>query len=247
MFMTLRSLSLALFLPGVLAACTSLTERRSATVRFKVEVTLRQNGLQKTGKAVWSYTLRRPAIQLVSSYDVDLYAEAIPIPLQNGLVAFVLPIGRVYSAPPNQWLEDAFLPLEERQDAIRIASLHNLSLRVGERKTIACFNNPQDSDRIRSKRFIFYCPQILTTKDLNNPRTLQIADFEQESGGGAGISVTKLKITITDEPPTNVLERWLPWLKSAQNRPLARDAQNNINWKLDSAIHHLRFPFERDS
>lgn len=211
----LRSLWIAFYMtaPGLAAACSSaLGPPNRGEVRFRVDVTLREQGIQKQGSAVWSFSLEKPTVALVRPYSSHFEAEAIPIKLGSGEWAFVLPSNVRVNDSAAKWPELAFGFSQEVRNGGGPDALGRLGAMYGRSAHIECVDSTELG---RIKPSSVACPTVLVSNQIAEPRSFRLVDHAAGSTPRSGLQVEKVTITITDRPVTRRLERVLPWLGEA--------------------------------
>ncbi len=183
--------------------------RGDAEVRYRVAVLVDDNGITRSGSSVWSRTLKKPTVALVSAYDGEFRGEAVAVDLPGGRTLFailrgadaesgmaeLLPerlfgdTGRVARGEPRKFVPD------------RVADLRDIASRVGETATLDCTEHPD------------WCPMLVTFADESNPASVKrVEPSNLAAQFGPGTRLWGITVEITDDPVTSGIEERLGWL-----------------------------------
>lgn len=200
---------------------------RAAEVRFKVDVTIDDNGQERRQSAVWSTTISRPLIQLTDSYVRRWDIESIPIHLSDGSWLFFLPAGRS-TFWPEYYYEKYILRWRGVSDRIEIT--RRAARKVGWRFRINCSYHPENFPRWPSKE---RCPPTMIANNLADPESFKEFDLAQfPQADGHRVRLKSIVVTVTNAPATQRLYAMMPWLRELQR-------SKSINEKLRSSQQDL--------
>lgn len=200
---------------GVIITATSLVVACSLApgyqtrgeVRFRVDVVLRDDGVDRAGSGVWSFSLYKPVIALAQRYSSDFDAEAIPIRLSGDRWAFVLPSTAGLSGSAARWPELAFdFSQEVRGSGDGPSALARLGAMYGRTATIQCVSG----DNLAPSEIV--CPSILLTDNPQDLRSFVLSRHSTDRKTLNQLYIKRLSITITDQPTTKRLEAMLKCL-----------------------------------
>lgn len=214
----LTALAFAFFLP----AC-SPTE---AEVRFKVEMTISDNGQIKRESAVWSKTSFYPVLS-TASHGTYADVEAIPFRLRDGNWLFLVP-----SESEVIWPELYYRRAFNVQEEDRVKLVHEVGQKTGWRFSVKC---SYDDDVIVSSGLRNRCPQAVITPNLKDWRAFRNIDLSvYPQDDGRRLKIESIVITITDEKPTDRLGSMIPWLAALHRGEIVQSVERPGTGGLDA-------------
>jgi hypothetical protein len=191
---SLRRAMIGVALMGAAAGCSLLQgTTRHGEVRFRVDVMIKDDQVRRKGSGVWSFSLSKPRLALVSAYSSKFEAEAIPIELGGGAWAFVLPRYAEVSASASKWPELAFDASDDVRNGNGPSEIAKLGRMHGRVATIRCV---YASEEARAADIL--CPSILLSSDISNPHSFKIAGKPTPDHSKEQLSIEALVITITN-------------------------------------------------
>ena len=201
-------------------ACT----QEPAEVRFRVVITVDDNGTTRSGSAVWAQRFHR-ALPAEAAHSFQ--ADAIPIELPGRATLFAMPIGRDEDGSAAGTLEWLALQLFSREPGLPGRDFaRDLAKNVGASRTADCRAFPMYGPR---------CPYLVVFGDRSDPTTMRAVDLLGLSDTFEGVTLREVRVEITDEPLTRNLHQWLPWVD--QPEPNCRGDQDCL-LRRDFRIRH---------
>lgn len=217
-------LALALLAGLFLAGCD-----RSAEVRYRVTVEVNDGGTIRSGSSVWSFTLTKAIVPLVSPYNSHFEGEAVTVQLPGRGTLFAL-VKNVEMYPENLFGDLRRPRPGPPRFSDRVEDLRHIKKMVGASATLDCMNPPWIGVR---------CPTLVRFRDSNDPKTIEIVDPTNLAASfGTGVSVKSVTVQITNDPVTTGIDKALPWLNNLSR--YRQDPDNPFTSTLSSEISHIR-------
>lgn len=181
-----------------LSACNS-----SAEVRYRVTVEVDDRGTPVSASSVWKFVLTKG---IRGTFEGNLHGEAVALPLAGRGTLYALLTGRTPAGKPSSPSDMAMLPerlfggpgqarngqLPANPD--RIDDVRDIAGRTGETAVL-------DASRIRPGWNDF--PFLVRFADPSDPKSVVAIDpADLESHFGAGVTLRRITVTITDDEMT---------------------------------------------
>lgn len=193
---------------------------QEAETRFIVDVTIEDNGTELKQNAIWQARVFKPLLPLDYPYGFQTDTEAIPFHLADGSWLFVTPNGG-----QPLWPEKRFHRVYRPKDDDRVEMALKIGRMKGWRFKIDCSYNRESIPSSAKKE---RCPLILIAANLKDPESFKILDIEHfPQNDGHRIKLKSIYVTITDQPPSDRLDRLIPWLRAYRTRPLTREIRSS--------------------
>ena len=200
---------------AVLAGCGLL--RGDPEVRYRVTVVVDNNGVERSGSSVWSWTLKKPVVALASAYDGRFRGEAVAVDLAGGRTLYAILRGKDGQSGMAELLpERVFGDIgrsargeETRFSPDRIADLRDIASRTGEVATLDCHTHPD------------WCPMLVTFADERNPASVaRVEPNNLAAAFGPGAALRGITVEVTDDDVTTGIEKRLGWVAGYKSKRL---------------------------
>lgn len=195
----------ALSLLGALTGGTMLGGcgwlRRDPKVRYRVTVTVDTPQGARSGSSVWSWTLKKPTVALVSAYNGEVQGEAVAVDLPGGRTLFAILRGMdgdsgMAELMPERLFGDIGRSARgepTRHSPDRVADLRDIAGRTGETVTLDCARHPD------------WCPMLLTFANPADPASIRrVEPTNLAAAFGSGTALRGITVELTD----NAVTRW---------------------------------------
>jgi hypothetical protein len=210
-----RSWAAALLaIAGVLSGCSD-----SAEVRYRVTVTVDDNGVARTGSSVWSVKLSEGGP--VTSYNMRFRGEAVAVDLGERGRLFAVLIGR----HPNGEFERAAIQMmpealfgdvgrsfagQSAVHASRVDDIRSIASRPGQMRVLDCQAGGAQ-----------ICPLLVRFRDPADPASVeQVVPYDLASAFGFGVSLKTISIEITNDRVNIGIADTFPWWSEYQDKQL---------------------------
>ncbi len=222
-------------LPAVLGGCA--LRPRAAEVRYRVTVEVLDGGQPRTGSAVWSHLLAKPAVALVSAYDGKFHGEAVAVDLSGGRTLFALLRdargGNAMPLLPERLFGDIGRSArgeKKRFGADRLADVRDIATRDGAVASLDWREHPG------------WAPMLVTFRDIADPTTVEKVDPDAPAAVlGPGVALTGIRVAITRDPVSTGIARRLPWLGRYPEPSLDPAYRGSTNPTLPQLLRHGDF------
>lgn len=201
----------------MLGGCAWAWLRRDPEVRYRVTVAVDTPQGARSGSSVWSWTLKKPTVALVSAYDGVFQGEAVAVDLPGGRTLFAILRGMDGNSGMAELMPERLFgdigrsargePTRHSPD--RIADLRDIASRTGETATLDCAQHPD------------WCPMLVTFDDPDDPASVRrVEPTNLAAAFGSGTALRGITVELTDDAVTRGVEGRLP----------APDARGFLNW-----------------
>lgn len=194
-----------------------------SSVRYKIAVSLNDNGVERLGESVWSYRIKRNFPLGGESVKFSFSGEAVAVVLPGRGVLLAMPEFRgehprdIRNAPEKLFSDHILRQHLENTPTTRRTAMGRLKMNKEIAKSVGLSGQlhcPQPYELMPGKP-VSDCPLFILFKDWRNPANAQIIDpGNVERFLGAGVKLNSVSITIVDHDPTKVLQKYLPWFSS---------------------------------
>ncbi|MCP3733714.1 hypothetical protein M9979_02305 [Sphingomonas sp. RP10(2022)] len=220
---------------NLMGACLGLTvattacalSNNRATANYRVTVSLLVDGKPRTGSAVWSASVSRPMIPLVSRYEGAFHGDAIPIEIGPNHYIFAMlhssPPGRSSTSFRNPTLGAGNLPrvlfadISPYKGRDEVELLRSISTIRDIPGKLVCEGNGRPivgwtSDH--KARKALFCFTFSESNGSGDPRKLSLIDADRVYFDRSNrIRFLDATLQMTDHPVTEDLKRILPLMK----------------------------------
>lgn len=188
----------------------------SVTLRYKLTLTVDDNGKQYTGSSIVE-VYRQDTTKVFGSmggYGYDFKGEATVVDLgEKGVLFALLKDSNSGKGLPPYLLLSAF------------------NMALGSSNVVDLMRK-LDKVRPRPKVPLEFSklPMLVRFRDINDPKTVELVDpNDLEKTFGKGVKLVSATVEMTDEGVTIGVEKWLPWLKKYYNNRLDGDRYGSIS------------------
>ena len=193
---------------------------REAVGFFRVNVTVDDDGSERSGSSVWRLATRRSLFNFTGLTNFQFEAEAIPVRLHDGSWLFFLPQDETGNWG-DIWIQDTLSDQGFTDSEDNVVNLLALSKRLGAHTEINCV--PVDL-HVRNHPGLPYCPIVLRSDNPSNSKSFKVVKLGRKSHHGSGVTIKSFSVTVVTKQPTNNLYALLPWLhrldmKSPRDNP----------------------------
>ncbi|MBN8816267.1 MAG: hypothetical protein J0J06_12565 [Sphingomonas sp.] len=171
-----------LLLPLVAALALAGCDSRYVTVRYRVTITVDDAGTTRTGSGVWSYSLKKIGIPLVSPYHGKFEGQPILVGLSDGRTLFLLTEGRYNTDLAASFPENLFGPhlASRSKRGNRLEAMRAVAINVGARATLDCdYSKPPVYSDFPVERAKDHCLMLAMAKGWPSERT-SLTDLHNE-------------------------------------------------------------------
>ncbi len=180
----------------------------SATVRYKLTLTVDVNGKQVTGSSVVE-VYRQDTTKVFGGsfggYGYDFRGEAVAVDLgEKGVLFALLKAGSSSDSQPPYIIK----------------YLGNYSLDPVENLRKMKQARPRPKVDLSFDKI----PMLVRFRDINDPKTVELVDpNDLEKSFGKGVKLVSATLEMTDEDVTRGVEKWLPWIREYYGKRLDGD------------------------
>ena len=190
-----------------LGACGSRAE-----VRTKVTIEVATPQGVRSGSSIWSWALGEPTVALASSYDGRFRGEAVAIDLPGGRTLFAL-VKDMAVLPERHFRE-----FNVGTGSDRVANVRAIAKEVGATRTLACAMLPVNAKGDELFNPKYDCPLLVTFRDIRDPKSVERVDpASLDKSFGAGVTLRRITVAVTDDPVTTGIEKRLGWLARSED------------------------------
>jgi hypothetical protein len=205
--MTRRQVMVA-FVGGAVAALGGCDEMFRKRFRFRMTVEVETPQGLRSGSTVTEVSAAKTTKLLPEQHAISTVfkGEAVAVDLPGGtLFALVGDIGPGY--PLSVAVVKSFDPLTGPEDKF-VASIGKLGERASRGRSVPLRD----------------LPKLVRFRDIHDPRTVELVDPEDLAKSfGPGVQLSRIVLTVVDEPVTIGIERRLRWLSDYPEPRLSPD------------------------
>jgi len=214
----------------LLFAGASLTGcNRSAEVHYRVTVEIDDRGTVRSGSSVWSFTLTKSIVPLVSPYNFRFQGQAVAVQLPGRGTLFAL-FKSVEMYPENLFGDLRRPRPGPPRFSDRVKDLRHIKEMSGASAKLDCINPPWVGVN---------CPTLVRFRNINDPTTIEVVDPDNLAASfGKDVRLKSVTVQITSDPVTTGIEKTLPWLNNL-NR-YRKDPDNPFTSTLSPDISYIR-------
>jgi hypothetical protein len=219
----------------------------SASLRYRMTVEVDTSEGVKTGSSIIEVTISDgPGMGDASGISFDLKGEAVAVDLPGGRTLFALLSG-IERASPADYHAYLFTSLLRAG----VPTTPPMPRRYGQQEWAKVFGDARRlkpmmvvppkleryPDRVKKGEMSPY-PLLVTFTDIRDPKTVARVDPDDMAKSfGAGVTLRRITLQVTDDPVTTGIEKRLAWLRNHRGTlkpdpPMYMDNANDPNTRL---------------